>query len=140
MLFVSDHCAGLLTASSHHRNRRALLIGLTVGCIETKSSFKKTTPAFIDILVLNSIIPLRFLYMQSKGYSYDAMDDLLDIIRLIKPEKNNIVAKYEGIGVDVSSALSSQSLLTLHKNYCNEFCCYFPVQLENTIGKDRDIL
>ena len=89
----------------------------------TQKSLKKTTATFIDGILLNAVIPLRFLHMQSKGYTPETIDDLLDVIRIIQPEKNSIVNKYQQSGVNVSSALVSQSLLTLYKNYCTKDKC-----------------
>ena len=63
-------------------------------------------------------IALRFLYLKSKDDISVGMDDLLAIIALIVPEKNSLVNKYSKAGVKVTSALHSQALLTLHKNYC----------------------
>ena len=85
---------------------------------ETKKSVKKITPTFIDVVLLNSIIPLRFLWIKAKGHSHETIDDLLGIIQVIKPEKNNLINRYQKAGVKVTSALHSQALLTLHKNYC----------------------
>ena len=85
---------------------------------ETKTTVKKITPAFVSLILLNSVLPLRFLYLKSNGNITDAMDGLLKIVELLDPEKNSIVDKYKKAGIKVTSALHSQALLTLHRNYC----------------------
>lgn len=90
---------------------------------ETKLSFKKISASFINILLLNSVFPLRFLHSKYTDNTLDVTEDLLSVIKCIKPEKNTIVNRYAKAGVKISSALHSQSLLSLHKNYCTVGKC-----------------
>ena len=94
---------------------------------ETKKSVKKSTKSFIDLLLINTVIPLRFTYEKYLG-NWDT-DALFSIIQSIKPESNSIVEKYVELGVKVQSALDSQALLLLKNSYCNEQRC-----LECAIG------
>lgn len=85
---------------------------------------KKLTRSFIDLLLINTIIPLKFTYYRDLG-DVD-VDYFLSIIHQIKPEKNNIVKKYESLLKSnpkktpfIINALQSQSLLQLKNEYCN---------------------
>lgn len=87
----------------------------------SKISSKKLTKSFIDILLLNSIIPLKYVYLKHKG-KFD-LDDFLKLIRQLKPEKNSIIENYKKLGFSVDNAFESQALLELKKNYCTPQKC-----------------
>lgn len=94
---------------------------------KSKASTKKLTKSFIDLLIINSIIPLKFLYLKSRGEL--EINKLIDVLQLIKPEKNNIISKFSDIGIKSKSSFDTQSLLELKNNYCTEKRC-----LECAIG------
>lgn len=94
----------------------------------SKSSTKKLTKSFIDLLIINTIIPLKFLYQKSRG-EVD-VSSILKIIQQIKPEKNSIISKFSEIGITSKNALETQALLELKNNYCAPKHC-----LECAIGK-----
>ncbi len=84
---------------------------------KSKSRVKITTKSFIDLLLINAIIPLKYCYSKHIGKAID--EDLINLISDIKSEKNSIINKYNSLKKDVSkSALQSQALLHLKTNYC----------------------
>ena len=90
----------------------------------TKSSAKskkQLTKSFIDLLLINTIIPLKFSYLKSMGLLNE--DDIFKLIREIKAESNSIVNSYFKLKTTKSSALSSQALLQLNQNYCIKNKC-----------------
>lgn len=89
--------------------------------VESKKSNKKLTKSFIDLLLINTIIPLQFIYQKHKG-NLD-IDTLFKMISTIKPEKNSIINKYTSLGIKSSSALKTQALLQLNANYCKKNNC-----------------
>lgn len=93
----------------------------------SKLSPKKLTNSFIDLLIINTIIPLKFLYEKSKG-EVDTTS-FLKLLKNIKSEKNNIVSKFSEIGVGAKNAFETQALLELKNNYCAPKHC-----LECAIG------
>ncbi len=56
---------------------------------ESKKSAKKLTKKFIDLLIVNSILPLKFCYAQAAGK--DANEEIVHIISNITAEENSIV-------------------------------------------------
>lgn len=88
---------------------------------ESKKLSKKLTKSFVDLLIINSIIPLKFVYLKSRGAL--EINKLIDILQLIKPEKNNIITKFSDIGIQSKSAFDTQSLLELKNNYCTPKHC-----------------
>lgn len=88
---------------------------------ESKKSIKRSTKSFIDLLLINTIIPLRFAYQKHRGNP--DIEDLFSILQQLKPEINSIVKKYEALGIRTKSAMDSQALLTLRNTYCKEQRC-----------------
>ncbi|QNM87040.1 DUF2851 family protein [Polaribacter pectinis] len=95
---------------------------------ESKSSAKKLTKSFVDLLIINTIIPLKFLYKKSREVVYE--DEFLDLLRNIKSEKNSIISKFSELKIISKNAFDTQALLELKNNYCAPKRC-----LECAIGK-----
>jgi hypothetical protein len=87
----------------------------------SRTSQKLLTKSFIDLLIINTIIPLKFSYAKSKGQTID--DQLFDLINQIKIENNNIVKRFLDLKTIKNSALNSQALLELKQNYCDKNKC-----------------
>ncbi|WP_343330448.1 DUF2851 family protein [Polaribacter staleyi] len=87
----------------------------------SKSSPKKLTKSFVDLLLINTIVPLKFLYQKNRGGVSE--NEFLDILQKIKTEKNSIISKFDEIGVSVKNAYESQALLELKNNYCAKKQC-----------------
>jgi hypothetical protein len=82
---------------------------------------KKMTNSFIDLILINTIIPVRFAYEQS--LQKESSQEIINLIESIQPEKNIVIDKFSAIGVDVKNAFETQSLLQLKKEYCDEKKC-----------------
>lgn len=82
---------------------------------------KNLTPSFVQLIVINVVLPLRFVYTQYKGN--DEFQPLFDIAQHIPPETNTIVTYYNQIGSTCSSALHSQALIQLKQNFCDTKSC-----------------
>jgi len=80
---------------------------------------KKTTSSFQQMLLLNSVLPLRFLFQNLTKETTDCSSELILLLEELDPESNSIVTRYKAAGVRVKSSLHSQALLTLNKSYCN---------------------
>jgi hypothetical protein len=87
----------------------------------SKKSKKRVTISFLDLLMINTIIPLKFAFQRYKG-SVDN-DALLKIMSDIKKEENNLISKFGKLGVIVKSAKDSQTYLQLYNNYCSKDKC-----------------
>ncbi|WP_299012365.1 DUF2851 family protein [uncultured Polaribacter sp.] len=82
----------------------------------SKTSAKKLTKSFIDLLIINTIIPLKFLYEQARGEVDETF--YLELLENIKPEKNSIITKFEVHKIFAKNAFDTQALLELKNNYC----------------------
>ncbi|MDO6675841.1 DUF2851 family protein [Tenacibaculum sp. 1_MG-2023] len=87
----------------------------------SKKSAKKLTKSFIDLQIINTIIPLKFVYEQARG-EVD-QEGLLQLIKQLKPEKNSIINKFSELKIETKDAFESQALLELKNNYCTKKRC-----------------
>ncbi|WP_196885194.1 DUF2851 family protein [Aureivirga sp. CE67] len=87
----------------------------------SKSQSKKLTKAFIDLLLINTVIPFRFVYLNHVG-KFDE-DEILRLAKGIKAEKNRIISKFEDLNVDSENSYESQALIQLKNYYCENQRC-----------------
>lgn len=83
-----------------------------------KKSFSKS---FIDLLIINTIIPFQFAYAKSQGK--EISETIVEMIQSIKPEKNACIDKFSGFGINAKNAFETQSLLQLKNEYCTHSKC-----------------
>lgn len=89
---------------------------------KTSKVFKKTlTKSFIDLLIINTLIPLKFAYAKSQGKTIE--DNVFKLLKEIKIENNSIVSKFLNLKVIEKNAFSSQALLQLKQDYCDKNKC-----------------
>lgn len=88
---------------------------------------KQLSKSFIDLLIINTIVPLQFAYSKSQGMSIS--EELILLLEEVKPEKNAVLDKFISFGIKPKNVLESQSLLQLKNEYCNQSRC-----LECAIG------
>ena len=87
----------------------------------SKSTPKKLTKAFINLLVINTIVPIKFAY--NKFNRHSSQDDILEIMREIPMERNSIVNKFHSLYSFGKTALDSQALIQLKQQYCSKNKC-----------------
>ncbi len=88
---------------------------------ESPKKKKKLSKSFIDLVIINTIIPLQFAYAKSLGK--EISEDLLQLINEVAPEKNAIVDKFSSFGIKSKNAFETQSLLQLKNEYCSKSRC-----------------
>ena len=96
---------------------------------ESPKKSKKLSKSFIDLIVINTIIPLQFAYAKSQGK--EISEDLIHLLNEISPEKNAVMDKFSSFGLKPKNAFETQSLLQLKNEYCNKSRC-----LECAIGME----
>ena len=87
----------------------------------SKVSKKTLTKSFIDLLIINTLIPLKFSYAKAHGKSIE--DEVFQLIKEIKIEYNSIVSKFLDLKPIEKNALNSQALLQLKHNFCDKNKC-----------------
>ncbi|ULC58977.1 DUF2851 family protein [Flaviramulus sp. BrNp1-15] len=88
---------------------------------ESKSSLKTLTKSFIDLLLINTIIPIKFCYAKQKGERID--DVIIELTNGILSEKNSIITAFNNLKKVSNSALDSQALIQLKTGYCDKNQC-----------------
>ena len=82
---------------------------------------KQFSKSFIDLLVINTIVPIQFAYAKSQGK--EISESLIDLLREVAAEKNMIIEKFSNYGIKAKNAFETQSLLQLKNEYCNYSKC-----------------
>ena len=87
----------------------------------SKKSKKTLTKSFINLLVINTLLPIKFCHAQKQGK--DIQEELLQIINEIPSESNAIITKFQKLKDVSKSAQHSQALLQLKTTYCDKNRC-----------------
>ncbi len=83
---------------------------------ESPKRTKKLTKSFVDLLLINTIIPLKFVYLKYIGKLDESI--IVNLITLIKPEKNSIIENFTSLKINSKNAFKTQALLQLKNEYC----------------------
>jgi hypothetical protein len=87
----------------------------------SKISDKTFTKSFIDLLLINTIIPLKYSYNYQKGNLNT--EEIFELARSIKAEDNSIIKKFNALKPVAKHAMDTQALLQLKNNYCDAKKC-----------------
>ena len=82
---------------------------------------KRLSKTFIDLLLINTLVPIRFVY--SKYIGEESAEDIIALIEQLPAENNSIITSYKKYGLKAENALQSQALLQLYANYCTPKRC-----------------
>lgn len=96
---------------------------------DTHYTFGKSSPgipkplssAFINLLIINVLLPLRCYY--KKCLRDDDLAEEISMMEAFKPESNSITRRFRALGTTISSAVASQGSVHLYKNYCVKNRC-----------------
>ena len=82
---------------------------------------KKMTRKFINLLIINTILPIKFFYARHQGR--EVLDEIIEISLGIPPEENTIVKNFNSFKKIASNSFHSQALLELKGQYCDKTRC-----------------
>jgi hypothetical protein len=88
---------------------------------ESPKKKKKLSKSFVDLIIINTIIPLQFAFAKSQGK--EISEDLIQLLNQVAPEKNAVLDKFSSFGIKSKNAFETQSLLQLKNEYCNKSRC-----------------
>jgi hypothetical protein len=89
---------------------------------KSRSCKKHAGSQAADILLINSVIPMIFVYGQSRD-NQDTCERALSFLEEVAPEENVIISEWETAGVIAESAFYSQALIQLRNEYCKKRKC-----------------
>ncbi|WP_369047565.1 DUF2851 family protein [Tenacibaculum sp. UWU-22] len=87
----------------------------------SKKYQKRITKLFVDLLLINTILPLKFQYLKERGALQEEV--FLSLIKQITAEKNSIISRFSALNITANNALESQALLELKNKYCKPKRC-----------------
>ena len=87
----------------------------------SKSSVKKLSKRFVDLLIINTILPIKFSYAKQKGEEVDTK--IINLASTLASEKNNIIDKFNSLKQVSKSSLNSQAIIQLKTEYCDKNKC-----------------
>jgi Protein of unknown function (DUF2851) len=90
--------------------------------LESKPYSKTISSGFIDLILINAVIPTLYQYGKSIG-NEDLCDRAIGFLDHIKAETNNITVLWKDLGVKIKSAYDAQAMIELKTNYCDQFRC-----------------
>ncbi|WP_339896307.1 DUF2851 family protein [uncultured Algibacter sp.] len=88
---------------------------------ESKSSTKTLSKSFVDLLLINTILPIKFSYAKQKGEEVDS--EIIKLATAIASEKNNIISAFNNLKKVSKSSLDAQALIQLKTEYCDKNKC-----------------
>ncbi|BCY28433.1 DUF2851 family protein [Flavobacterium okayamense] len=83
----------------------------------SKKRHVKLTNSFIELIAINSVVPIQFAYGKYNGK--ENLDEYLKLMYSLNAESNIIIKRFEEFGIEVKDAFDSQALLQLKNEYCN---------------------
>ena len=93
----------------------------TFGSESTKSR-KQLSAASLDVLLINTAIPMLFAYGRHASKE-PLCDRAFDFLEQLKAEHNHIIRMWQECGLEVSTAGDSQALIQLKREYCDRKDC-----------------
>lgn len=88
---------------------------------ESTKKRKVLSKSFIDLLIINTIVPFKFAY--SKATGKEITEELLALMQLLSPENNAVMDKFKQFKMVPENAYDTQALLQLKNEYCNHKRC-----------------
>lgn len=82
---------------------------------------KQISNNMLELIVINTIIPFMFCYFKAHGR--DVSEELLDYITTLQPEKNGLIKRFGSLHAKIESALDTQALIELKKQFCDTKKC-----------------
>ena len=78
----------------------------------------------LDVLVINVAIPLLHARAMARG-DYEAMNRAAEMLQSLKSEENSIVRLFATAGIESHDAFTSQALIELRREYCEQKKCIY---------------
>ena len=83
---------------------------------------KKLSKKFLDLQIINTVVPVKFSYLQSVGK--EDFEGILNLLRELPVEENQVISRFKAIKVNLAvNAHQSQALLQLKREYCEKNAC-----------------
>jgi len=88
----------------------------------SRKTVKNTGSQACDLILVNAVIPLMFVYGRGRGMN-DLQERALDHLEELAPEKNSVIDDWIKSGLVADSAFTTQGLIQLRNTYCSRRRC-----------------
>lgn len=88
----------------------------------SKRSEKHLSDASLNVLLINTAIPMLFAYGRLHGEE-NLCEKAFDYLEELKPESNHIIKRWQLCGIKIENAGDTQALIQLQKKYCDTKDC-----------------
>ncbi len=85
---------------------------------------KRLSSQKINTILINGVLPFIALYSKLENLPHNDMDRIIGYYMSIESENNKFTKEWEQCGVDINTALDSQSFIEISKNYCMVNKCW----------------
>ena len=89
---------------------------------ESESNTKHLSPFSINLLLINTCIPMLFAYGRHTAKE-EYCDRAFDLLEQLRAESNHIIRMWSECGLKVKTAGDPQALIQLKKEYCDRKDC-----------------
>lgn len=83
---------------------------------------KKIGETIKDVVLINAVVPLLFVYGKERGEEHYC-EKALRWLDELKAEKNHVTRQWQRYGMTIQTALQSQALLQIKREYCDRHRC-----------------
>lgn len=109
-----------------------------LGAETDKIQPKRLGRATVDVLIINSVVPILYHYgISIDEYAY--CERALEILYDLDPEVNTILKGWRKAGIKADNAAHSQALLHLKKHYCDLKRCMSCAIGHEILGRDTNL-
>lgn len=91
------------------------------GKISPVESQKLLSKDFIDLIIINAILPMKYFYQ--KNHNPEVVDDIFEFYKQLRPERNSLLDEWKNLGVEFRNALQTQAFLYHYKTFCTQKKC-----------------
>lgn len=92
--------------------------------LKSERKSKYLGDASLDIILINTVIPILFIY--GKSINNDVLcERALSFLEQLKPEKNSITKRFSKYHLPLNNAADSQAIIQLQREYCELKKCLF---------------
>lgn len=88
----------------------------TFGKVSTQNRDKFLTKSFVDLIINNAVLPIKYTYHKHKNESI--ADEIFTFYASIPAEKNSVIKNWKELGVKIENALESQAFIYHYKKCC----------------------
>ncbi len=82
---------------------------------------KRLSSRFIDLILINTVLPLKFCYERAQGIK--DTKEIGQLYTTLVQEKNTITDRFRELGVPCGDAHDSQAIVQLYSKYCTQNRC-----------------